>query len=200
MTVDPVKIPQNVYVEDRIIGPVTLRQIMIILGGSGISYAIWAVMKSAGSMSVIQAGIAWIPCVVAVLFAFVKINGISLFRISLLLIERINKPAKRTWQPRQGIYINFVTKEPKKENEDMKKKEQQKQNTEIEELSRLLDQGPPEAAFDTNDVPSSRPVNRNKISADTSRGASVDDVQHAKKKTPPKGGLLRDIIPPPSHA
>ncbi|PIR54054.1 hypothetical protein COU75_02650 [Candidatus Peregrinibacteria bacterium CG10_big_fil_rev_8_21_14_0_10_42_8] len=206
MTIDPVKIPQNVYVEDRIIGPVTLRQIMIILGGSGISYAIWAVMKSAGSMSIVQAGIAWFPGILAVLFAFVKINGISLFRICLLLLERINKPAKRTWQPRQGIYINFVTKEPKKENDDIKNKENQKKNTAIEELSRVLDQGPPESAFDTQENVASaeesptRPVNRNKISANTSNRALVDDVQHAKKKNPSKGGLLRDIIPPPSHA
>jgi hypothetical protein len=214
MTIDPVKIPQNVYVEDRIIGPVTLRQIMIILGGAGISYAIWAGMQSAGPMSVFQAGIAWTPCGIAVLFAFVKINGISLFRIVLLAIERVNKPSRRTWQPRQGIYVNFITKAPAKDNKDMRMKEEQKQNTEIEELSRVLDQGPPESALNAleeeeeDDLPSlegkpttsSKPVKREKISADTSNGASVDDVRHTKKPTPPKGGLLRDIIPPPSHA
>ncbi|MBT5237372.1 PrgI family protein [Candidatus Peregrinibacteria bacterium] len=211
MTIDPVKIPQNVYVEDRIIGPVTLRQIMIILGGAGISYAIWAGMQSAGTVSVFQAGIAWTPCGIAVLFAFVKINGISLFRITLLAIERVNKPSRRTWQPRQGIYVNFITKAPAKSNKDMRMKEEQKQNTEIEELSRVLDQGPPESALadltEEDGQPSlnvrpasSKPVKREKISADTSNGASVDDVTHTKTKAPPKGGLLRDIIPPPSHA
>jgi hypothetical protein len=210
MTIDPVKIPQNVYVEDRIIGPVTLRQIMIILGGAGISYAIWAGMQSAGTVSVFQAGIAWTPCGIAVLFAFVKINGISLFRIVLLAIERVNKPSRRTWQPRVGIYVNFITKTPAKDNKDMRMKEEQKQNTEIEELSRVLDLGPPESALKAlteDSLPSleikpatSKPVKREKISADTSNGASVDDVRHTKKPTPPKGGLLRDIIPPPSHA
>ena len=210
MTIDPVKIPQNVYVEDRIIGPVTLRQIMIILGGAGISYAIWAGIQSAGTVSVFQAGIAWTPCGIAVLFAFVKINGISLFRIVLLAIERVNKPSRRTWQPRLGIYVNFITKAPAKDNKDMRMKEEQKQNTEIEELSRVLDLGPPESALQAlteDSLPSleikpatSKPVKREKISADTSNGASVDDVRHTKKPTPPKGGLLRDIIPPPSHA
>lgn len=205
MTIDPVKIPQNVYVEDRIIGPITLRQIMIVLGGAGISYAIWAGMKSAGTVSVFQTGIAWIPCVIAVLFAFVKINGISLFRITLLVIERINKPARRTWQPRRGIYVNFITKAPSKDNEEMRKKEEQKKNTEIEELSRVLDQGPPESALndlddDAEELIATKPVNRKKITADSSNGASVDDVQHAKKKNSQKGGLLRDIIPPASHA
>lgn len=205
MPIDPVKIPQNVYVEDRIIGPVTLRQIMIILAGSGMSYAIWAAMKSAGSVSPIQSGIAWIPAIIAVLFAFVNINGISLFRIVLLLIERVNKPAKRTWQPRRGIYINIVTKAPRKSNTESIKKEEQRKNTAIEELSRLLDQGPTKSAFDSlqeePEKENTKPVNPERISANTSEDAFIDDIKPQKKTAPPShGGMLRDIIPPQSHA
>ena len=206
MPIDPVKIPQNVYVEDRIIGPVTLRQIMIILGGAGVSYGIWAVMKAAGPVSVVQTGVAWLPCVIAVLFAFVSINGISLFRIVLLAIERVNKPSRRTWQPREGISINIVTKTPQKENEDLQKKKEQKENTAIEELSKVLDQGPPESTMTpvTTAEPTSnsrKPVNPKKIQANTSKDASIDNITVPKKKpSSSSGGLLRDIIPPQSHA
>ncbi len=220
MTIDPVKIPQNVYVEDRIIGPITLRQIMIVLAGSGVSYGIWAAMKSAGTVSPIQTGIAWIPAVIAAAFAFVKINGISLFRIVLLSLERINKPAMRVWQPRRGIYINIVTKKAPKANEDIERKREMRRKTAIEELSKVLDQGPPESAFDSlteegadkendtaptedmHDEPA-KPVNKKRVQANESNGASVDDIQPKnKKKNGPRnnGGLLRDIIPPPSHA
>ena len=206
MPIDPVKIPQNVYVEDRIIGTVTLRQIMLILAGAGVSYAIWAVMKAAGSVSAIQTGFAWLPCVIAVLFAFVSVNGISLFRIVLLTIERINKPSKRTWQPRQGISINIVTKAPQKDSEELQKKKEQKENTAIEELSKVLDLGPPESTYTTTQESESaqatkKPVNPKKIQANTSRNASIDNISVPKKKTPPSsGGLLRDIIPPKHHA
>ncbi len=130
MPVDPVKIPQNVYVEDRIIGPVTLRQIMIVMGGTGVSYAIWAGMKAAGQVSTVSTIIAWVPAVIAVLFAFVKINGISLLSIVFLSLEKISKPARRVWIPRQGIYVNVVTKVIKeKKNEEVTKKKAQRKQT-----------------------------------------------------------------------
>ncbi|MDD5075396.1 MAG: PrgI family protein, partial [Candidatus Peribacteraceae bacterium] len=80
MAIDPVKIPQNVYVEDRIIGPITLRQLIIVLLTGGLSYAIWGAMKSAngGYIGIIGTIIAWIPCAIGVVFAFVKIQGIGL--------------------------------------------------------------------------------------------------------------------------
>ena len=163
-------------------------------------------MKAAGPVSAIQTGFAWLPCVIAVLFAFVSINGISLFRIVLLTIERINKPARRTWQPRQGISINIITNNPQKTNEDLLKKKEQKESTAIEELSKVLDQGPPESTFTTTQDSESlqetkKPVNPKKIKADTSHNASIDNITVPKKKTPSSsGGLLRDIIPPQSHA
>ena len=40
MPIEPVKIPQNVYIEDRIVGPLTLRQTLIMAIGGGFSYAL----------------------------------------------------------------------------------------------------------------------------------------------------------------
>lgn len=192
MAIEPVKIPQNVYVEDRIIGPITLKQIMIVLGSSGLSYALWAMTRSAGG---VQSILAWIPTFIGVIFAFVKINGISLFRIVLLLIERIDKPARRVWMPRQGIYINIVTKkEPTKE--DTKHARKTAQESQIEELSRVLDQGPPEET----DVAEIKPVRPERIQANKLK-KPVDDIK--KNSDQPNtfpGGLMRDISPPPSHA
>jgi hypothetical protein len=201
MAIDPVKIPQNVYVEDRIIGPITLRQIMIIIISAGISYAIWAMMKSSGMVSGVQTAIAWSPTLVGVVFAFVKINGISLLRICLLSIEKLDKPSKRMWMPRQGIYVNIVTKAPKKDNSQMQKKEKQKGDTQLEELSRLLDQGPSEEEGQAAETPGvQKPVKRDRIKAEK-RKKPVDDIAAPEKNTGSIGGnLMRDITPPPSHA
>ncbi len=212
MPIEAVKIPQNVYVEDRIIGPITLRQLMITMASAGISYAIWAAMKSSGPVTPIETGIAWIPTVIGILFAFVKINGISLLRIILLLVERIDKPARRVWMPRQGIYINITTNVEKKTGaqEEMKMKNQSKHDTHLEELSLILDQGPSEADVppENNEevvsthprVIGNTPVDPSRISVQQRR-KPVDDIAPPEKS----GGslpqrLLRDISPPPSHA
>ncbi len=198
MAIEPVKIPQNVYVEDRIVGPITLRQIMIVIASSGISYAIWAVMKSAtGTVTPVQTFFAWTPTMVGIAFAFVKINGISLLRILLLLVERMDKPARRIWMPRKGIYVNIITtkKAPRKK-EHPTAAMQDKEQEQIEELSRVLDEGPQEVLTQEEEVPvstKSKPVKRERIQADK-RKRPVDDIQKAPS------GLLRDITPPPSHA
>lgn len=203
MPIDPVKIPQNVYVEDHIIGPVTLRQIMIVMIATGISYAIWAAMKASGPISGVQTSIAWIPAGIGVIFAFVKINGISLLKILFLSIEKLDKPSRRMWVPRQGIYINIVAHpKTKSTNPAMSEKTQQKGDTEIEELSKLLDQGPheEEVSVTAEATETKKPVKPERIQADK-REKPVDDIAPPQKNTGSFGsGLMRDITPPPSHA
>ena len=58
MAIEPVKIPQNVYVEDRIIGPVTLKQLAMVGIGMGISYAIFASVNKNGTVG-IPISVAW---------------------------------------------------------------------------------------------------------------------------------------------
>lgn len=200
MPIDPVKIPQNVYVEDRIIGPITLRQLMIVMGCAGVSYAIWAAMKSSGAVSAVQTGLAWTPTVIGTIFAFVKINGISLFKIILLTLERLDKPARRMWMPRQGIYVNIVTR-PQGKKKTTTHAQEKKEDGHIEELSRVLDQGPSEEEEDTRAPVHSKPVKRERIQADKRR-KPVDDIAPPQKEkgNTGGGGLLRDISPPPSHA
>ena len=210
MSIDPVKIPQNVYVEDRIIGPITLRQIMIVMICTGISYGIWAAMKASGPVSTAQTTMAWMPTAIGAMFAFIKINGISLLRIVLLSLERIDKPSKRYWTPRQGIYVNIVTKPPKKKKQPKPQEKKTEKGAQLEELSRVLDLGPDESEEEADvaveqvaeqqpEAPA-KPVNKNKISAEPMEN-SIDDIQTDTPKQGPtlSDGLLRDISPP-SHA
>lgn len=113
MAIEPVKIPQNVYVEDRIIGPVTLKQLAIVGVGTGISYAMFSAASRGGEMSIPYAIILWTPAMIAAAFAFMRINDLSLFNIILLMIEHAHKPNQRFWSSHPGISINFVTKAAK---------------------------------------------------------------------------------------
>ena len=138
MAIEAVKIPQNVYVEDRIVGPITLRQLIILGAGAGISFALYSTATKAGPVGVPLTIALWMPSVIAAAFAFLKINDLSLLTIILLSIEHMNKPNRRTWCPSGGISINFITSTPVKAKDEQKTAEPAKQ-TNISELTKELD-------------------------------------------------------------
>lgn len=215
MPIEPVKIPQNVYVEDRIVGPVTLRQLIILLATGGFSYAIWTAAKSQlGASSVPLTIVCWIPFMIGVFFAFVRIQGISLMRFILLMVEKMDKPAVRLWTPRRGISINFQYFSGVEE----KKKQvvTQPHREKLEELSALLDKGPViTVKSNEKEVPTTpveepatpHPVDQGRIKAERAEdGFPFDDITTfppATVETPPQNSrvTMRDILPPSSaHA
>ena len=111
MALEPIKIPQNVYIEDHIVGPITLRHIIIMGIGGGISYLIYSTASALnnGATNILITALSWTPTVIAAAFAFVKINDLSLLRIGLLMLERMNKPPQRTFSPRPGLSIHIRT-------------------------------------------------------------------------------------------
>ena len=138
MPIEAVKIPQNVYVEDHIVGSVTLKQIMICGIGAGISYVIYATLSGAGITQLPFLIGAWIPAVIAAAFAFLKINDLSMFNIILLMIEGINKPKVRYWSPHPGISINLITGQSNKIIEEATKKAADTEEK-LHEMTKMLE-------------------------------------------------------------
>lgn len=146
MAIEPVKIPQNVYIEDRIVGPLTLRQLIITMAGGGFSYMIYGVAtRAAGSANIVISIVSWIPLLVAFAFAFIKVNDLSLMKLILLSFERFNNPPVRTWNPRTGLIIKVSTatasKEEKAPVSRLAQAEALSSNARIKELSTVLDRG-----------------------------------------------------------
>lgn len=153
MAIEPVKIPQNVYVEDRIVGPVTLRQLMIVGVGAGFSYITWSMfIKYSGSSSIPLTVLFWTPTAIAAAFAFLKINDISLFKMILLMIEQMNKSPTRHWESGSGISINIVTRPPKQPIEEKGVKELGQSNR-LAQLSQQLENEQRELAQNAKDEP-----------------------------------------------
>lgn len=210
MAIDPIKIPQNVYIEDRIVGPLTLKQIITVAVGCGFSYGLYSLLiQSYGKLPIPVAVMAWVPGAVSFLFAFLRINDLSMFRICLLTLERFNKPVVRTWSPRRGIVVNirtFTTEEEAKNKEQTDKLLEKKDPLQIHELSTILDRAlphspavehtPTAAQEDTPDeefpTQTALPVNPRLVSASPLHAASTDTV------SAPKAGsvsIFRDISP-----
>lgn len=178
MAIDPIKIPQNVHIEDRIVGPLTLRQVIITTIGCGFSYMLYSMLQqSFGKLSLLTTILVWIPGAVSFAFAFVRINDLTLLRLCLLLLEKMNKPSRRTWATRRGLVINIRTfSTPNtKHARSMEESLSQKEPTRIGELSAVLDHNihadtspapisPLEEAVDVADTSAERlPVNPNRI-------------------------------------
>ncbi len=101
------KIPQNVQIEDKIVGPLTLKQLIILGVGGGITYAIYTYLASRYFIEI------WIwfvlpPGLFTLAFAFLKINGIPFLKWIMLTVEHFYNPRKRTFQ--MGAGDDYKTK------------------------------------------------------------------------------------------
>jgi len=215
MPADPVKIPQNVYIEDRIVGPLTLKQTLIMAISGGLSYAIYSSLLKiyGGSPGIYLTVLAWVPFVLGTAFAVVKINDLSLTRILLLTLEKMQKPASRTFGSRRGITITIRTADEKTVElrnkqilqEEMAQKQARKK---ISELSELVDnafvpaqqetiiESPVTATPTAKSVPiSAGEISGSSLPVDPSR-IKVDDKPTLQVPELTDLSVFRDAIPP----
>ncbi len=137
------KIPQDVQIEDKIVGPLTLKQLIYLGTGGGISYAIYTALATKYYIEV------WIwpvaPCVLLTLaFTFIKINGIPFAKWILLMVEYFYNPRKRTFQMGAGDNYQatiFAKEEKKVETTDEKSKLERDQEKiqKLGDITKLLD-------------------------------------------------------------
>lgn len=189
MPIEPVKIPQNVYIEDRIVGPLTLKQIIISMLGMGFSYALWAsIAKAYGSVPLHITVIVWIPAAIALMFAFVRINDLSMSHILFLTIERFSKPQIRVYGPRRGLTVqtrSFTAPKPQSHFTS----QPQRSDADVAELSAVLDETP-----ETSTLPP-RPVQKDRVTVNPLRPEDIEEVQSPTGRT-----LIHDILHPSTHA
>jgi len=94
------KIPQNVGIEDKIVGPLTLKQLIILAIGSGISYVLFVILNKFYELNFIEYFVIALPLLLSISFAMIKINNIPLLKFFILLLEFSIKPKKRIWDHR----------------------------------------------------------------------------------------------------
>jgi PrgI family protein len=85
-------VPQFIDVEDKIIGPITTRQFLILLATSLILFIMYAVLVFAYFV-----GFGLPILVVGIVFAFAKINGQPFHYFFLNVVQTSRKPKLRVW-------------------------------------------------------------------------------------------------------
>ena len=104
------KVPQDVQREDQILWFITLRQLIMILIGGGISYGLFTTLSKKYVLGLVEIILICIPAIIAISFAFVKIKGIPLFKFILLLIEtKLFRASRRYWQTNGSIFVSMTT-------------------------------------------------------------------------------------------
>ena len=138
------KIPQNVGIEDKIVGPLTLRQLIFLAVGFGISYVLFATLSKLYELNILEYIIIVIPALLAAAFALIKINGMRLTKFVILFLEFAMKPKKRLWDHRGIASIVAPDLGEKKKEEPAQKsalEEKAKKSANLRELTHVLDSG-----------------------------------------------------------
>ena len=133
------KIPQNVQIEDKIVGPLTLKQLIYLGIGGGISYAIYTALATKYYIEV------WIwfvapPVLITLAFTFIKINGIPFAKWILLMTEYFYNPRKRIFILGAGDNYKatiFAKKEEKVETDTGQKTKAERDQERIKKLGEI---------------------------------------------------------------
>jgi len=139
------KIPQNVGIEDRIVGPLTLRQLIILAAGFGMSYMLFAILSKLYELNILEYIIILFPALIAAAFALIKVNDIRLPKFILLFLEFAMKPKRRLWDHR-GIAgtvapdLSDTRKQTSKDQAAVPEKTEKKAAN-LRELAHTLDSG-----------------------------------------------------------
>jgi len=135
------KVPQNVQREDTIFGPVTFKQLGILLIGGGLSYVIYLVLARNNYTALVWGPAAGIPGLITLIVAFVKIQDMTFSKAFMYFLELILKPRNRFYSTNNLLYKHSFAKEPIFISLNQKKIEAKKENKlhKIDELSNLLD-------------------------------------------------------------
>ncbi|MEA1910032.1 MAG: PrgI family protein [Patescibacteria group bacterium] len=141
------KIPQNIDKEDKLVGPLTLKQFLYILGAAAVIFVAYQGYIIGYLFDYEFFIVSIIAALIAVAFAFLKINGRPFIVFVLNLIEFWFSNKKITWQKDEKIDLpkeetlvtdarnTIETKTPQDTNEDSPKK------SELEKLAHVLDSG-----------------------------------------------------------
>lgn len=88
-------VPQFLEIEPRIIGPVTIRQFLILMYGAFVDFIVWKLLSD--SYQNWALGIMFIHTMLLVILAFAKVNGQSFHYFILNIVRTSKKPKLRIW-------------------------------------------------------------------------------------------------------
>lgn len=106
------KVPQNIDMQDRIVGPLTMIQFIEAVVGGGLAYSVFSTIPGFfGTLFGILIALFTLAVV------FLKINERSFTQFLLSLVQFLMNPKKRSWHkdPNDNLEVKIIKSEKKKE-------------------------------------------------------------------------------------
>lgn len=91
-TVQQFRVPQNIEVEAKIIGPITVRQFIVLLAGGLLAFIFYKIADFTLFLF-----LSVFDLVITALLAFFKVNGAPLHFFLLNIIQTAKRPSIRVW-------------------------------------------------------------------------------------------------------
>lgn len=138
------KVPQDVLRPDKIVGFLTLRQLIIVALGGGMAYSLYIILSKQYFLEI------WLPPVlfislITVAFAFFKFHDILFEKLILIFIEYKFRPRARVWQKMQGDVVLSVLSTPVQKDTTEQKVEplsERDRRKKLEEIMKVVDTHP----------------------------------------------------------
>jgi|GEM_PF-6811638 len=102
------KIPQDVERADKILGPLTLKQLIIVACGGGVSYGIFLIISESYYLGIFDYFLLGLPLLFALAFAFFRINDVSFLKWIMLLFEYGHNAQRRHWDKNETARLHFA--------------------------------------------------------------------------------------------
>jgi hypothetical protein len=128
------KVPQNIDLEDKIIGPLTLVQFIYLITGGIIIYISFSVFSP-----IVFWPIAIIVGLLSLTLAFIKIQDQPFSRFLASMALFFVRPQKRVWNKEIALEEIPYKKASQIKKEDMKVPQKAVEKSELEKLSYILD-------------------------------------------------------------
>jgi hypothetical protein len=129
-------VPQFIDVEDKIIGPITARQFIIILAGCLVLFISYSTLDF-GMFLLIFVAVA----IFCILFGFIRVNGMPFHFFLLNFVQTSMRPGKRVWDNEIGRIEAKIETEVLERKEEVvaAPKEKMYNSTRLAELSLIVD-------------------------------------------------------------
>jgi len=129
-------VPQYIETEAKVLGPITIRQFILILLGAMVDFVIWKIFET--SNQALGLGIMLFQTLIWLVFAFTKINGQDFHYFFLNILRTIKRPKLKVWKK---TIITALPKEDTPEETKIIPTKAMPPKSKLSDLSLMVDTG-----------------------------------------------------------